>query len=169
MGKLISSIVPSGIGKTTLVNTLAKAQHVSTAYEQHIERPFQLLFKNDLRYALANQLDYFLPRAEQEIESRTSPKIGLIDGGLDLDFYSFTLLFLYRHMISDAEFDLCRRLYRFIREMLPHPELIVSLQADSETVANRLSGRRCINIARAENTIVFNSLISKWIESLAST
>ena len=123
------------------MNTLANTQNFATAYEQHTERPFQALFKQDKRYALANQIDYLLLRAEQEKELRSSTQIGLIDGGLDLDFHGFTRLFLSRNLLSASEYDLCRRLYTFIRETLPLPELIVRLDADIETVASRLSTR----------------------------
>jgi deoxyadenosine/deoxycytidine kinase len=111
MAKLISIIGASGVGKTTLVRALAKAHPFTTALEQHTERPFQQLFKNDPRFALANQLDYFLYRADQEKELRISAHIGLMDGGLDLDFHGFTRLFHSRNLISDSEFGLCRRLY----------------------------------------------------------
>src|SRR6266508_188647 len=121
MNKLISIVGASGVGKTALVQALSKTGKFTIAYEEHAERPFQALFKNDARYALANQIDYLLLRAEQEKALRASPKIGLIDGGLDLDFHGFTRLFHRRGLLTDPEFDLCRRVYHFIRELLPHP------------------------------------------------
>src|ERR1043165_3132200 len=129
MSILIAIVGASGVGKTALVSALAKAYELDTAYEQHAERPFQHLFKEDARYALANQIDYFMLRAEQEKNLRASPRIGLIDGGLDLDFYGFTRLFHSRCLLTDAEFELCREVYEFIRERLPRPELLIRLRA----------------------------------------
>ncbi len=163
MNKLIAVVGASGIGKTALVHALAKAHPFQTAYEQHAERPFQALFKGDARYALANQVDYLLLRAGQEKELRASPQIGLVDGGLDLDYHGFTRLFHARGLLTEAEFDLCQRLYRFIRETLPQPELIVRLCADERTVTERLSARERINIASAEDTALFNSFIDEWL------
>src|SRR5262245_52665060 len=140
----------------------------ATAFEQHAERPFQTLFKQDKRYGLANQIDYFLFRAEQERELRTAAKIGLIDGGLDLDFHAFTRLFLSRNLLNELEYDLCRKLHHFIRVALPQPELIVRLVADEGTVAARLSTRDRINIARAEDTALFNSFLEEWLTSVPS-
>lgn len=163
MSKLIAVVGVSGVGKTALVRALAKAFPFETAYENHVERPFQALFKNDSRYALANQIDYQLLRAEQEKRLRASPQIGLIDGGLDLDFYGFTRLFHRRCLLTDSEFDLCRRAYDFLRELLPRPELLVRLRADESTVACRLSTRDRINIAKADDTALFDSLIDEWL------
>ena len=165
MGKLISIIGVSGVGKTALVRALSQAHPFVTAYEQHAERPFQALFKQDKKYALANQLDYFLLRAEQERELRASPLPGLMDGGLDLDFHGFTRLFLSRNLLTEPEFDLCRRVYAFIRESLPAPELIVRLVADEITVADRLSRRDRINIANADDTARFDSFLDEWLVS----
>ena len=166
MGKLITIVGASGVGKTALVNALSKAYPFATAYEQHAERPFQALYKQDKKYALANQIDYLLLRAKQERELRTSPHIGLMDGGLDLDFRGFTRLFLSRNLLTEPEFDLCRRVYALIRESLPMPELIVRLCADEITVADRLSGRKRINIASAEDTALFNSFLDEWLASV---
>ena len=175
MSKLIAIVGASGVGKTALVSALAntraersgsQAAAFETAYEQHAERPFQNLFKNDSRYALANQIDYFLLRAEQEKSLRASPQIGLIDGGLDLDFYGFTRLFHCRGLLTDPEFELCRQIYEFIREQLPRPELIIRLRADQSTVAGRLSRRERINIAQADDTALFDSFLDQWLDSI---
>jgi deoxyadenosine/deoxycytidine kinase len=176
MGKLIAIVGASGVGKTALVSALAKAtlpaqsgiEGFETAYEQHAERPFQSLFKRDARYALANQIDYFLLRAEQEQKLRASPLIGLIDGGLDLDYYGFTRLFHKQALLTDSEFDLCRRLYDFIRQSSPRPELFIRLCADEATIARRLLARDRINIASAEDTILFNSFLDEWLAAIPS-
>jgi len=168
MNKLITVIGPSGIGKTAFVQALAKTGRFTIALEQHSERPFQALAKQDVRYTLANQIDYLLLRAEQEKELRTSSLTGLVDGGLDLDFHGFTRLFLHRNLLSQNEFDLCRRLYLLIREQLPLPELIIRLEADEGTVADRLSRRNRINIASAEDTALFNSFLDEWLTTVPS-
>lgn len=109
-----------------------------------------------------------LVRAEQEKSLRASPQIGLIDGGLDLDFHGFTRLFHSRGLLTDPEFDLCRRVYDFLRQALPRPELIVRLRAAEITVAARLSGRDRINIARAQDTALFDSFLEEWLASVPS-
>src|SRR5690349_24388942 len=111
MAKLIVIVGPSGVGKTTLAQALCTQRDFNTAFEQHNERPFQMLFKNDPKYALANQMDYLLHRAEQEDELRKGTKPALMDGGLDLDFHGFTRLFHTRGWLTDAEYGLCRRFY----------------------------------------------------------
>lgn len=168
MNKLIEVIGASGVGKTALVRALAKAGKFRTAYEEHAERPFQTLFKNDSRFALANQMDYLLLRAEQEAQLRASTQTGLMDGGLDLDLHGFTRLFHQRGLLTDAEFDLCQRMYAFTRSLMPLPELIVRLYADETTVANRLSTRDRINIASAEDTTLFNNFLDDWLANLQS-
>lgn len=166
MGKLIAVVGPSGVGKTALVRALAKTRKFAIALEGHDERPFQALFKQDPCYGLANQIDYFLLRAEQEQTLRAASRIGLVDGGLDLDYHGFTRLFHSRGLLTDPEFDLCRRLYETLRALMPLPELIIRMRADDETVAGRLSARERINIAVAEDFKLFESFLDEWLATL---
>ena len=166
MNKLIVIVGASGVGKTTLANTLSARRDFATAYEQHGERPFQSLFKQDAKYALANQLDYLLHRAEQERELRKSDKPALMDGGLDLDFHGFTHLFHARGWLTNAEFNLCRRFYQYTRALLPLPELIISLRASEETIRARLTFRNRINIASSEDARDLDQFINNWLASV---
>lgn len=166
MGKLITVVGPSGVGKTTFVHALVSAYPFETAFENHAERPFHALVQQDARYALANQIDYLLLCAEQERQLRASARIGLMDSGLDQDFHGFTRLFHRRGLLSDSELDLCRRLYSALRGALPSPELVVHLCADEGTIASRLSVRDRINIARAEDAAQFNTLLREWLASI---
>jgi deoxyadenosine/deoxycytidine kinase len=169
MNKLIVIVGPSGVGKTTLSRALCKKRDFAIAYEQHEERPFQTLFKQDPKYALANQLDYLLYRAEQERELRKNDKPALMDGGLDLDFHGFTRLFHARGWLTDEEFGLCRRFYHHTRSLLPPPDLVVSLSVSEETISQRLATRSRINIASSEDTVDFNSFVAEWLDSIPAS
>jgi deoxyadenosine/deoxycytidine kinase len=163
MAKLISFIGVSGVGKTSLVRTLQTRGDFALGLESHAERPFQALFKQDPRHALANQIDFLLYRAEQEQLLRADPRPALVDGGLDLDFHGFTRLFHARGWLTDSEFDLVRRLYTLTRDLLPPPDLIVHLTASDEAVRTRLAARDRINIATAADASLLASLLDEWL------
>jgi len=169
MSKLITFVGVSGVGKTSLVNALAATGDFATGLEQHAERPFQSLFNKDKRYALPNQVDYLLLRAEQERILRADPCPALIDGGLDVDFHGFARLFHTRGYLNDAEFDLCKRLYAQLRAALPVPEIVIYLTASEEVIRERLAKRDRVNIATSADAGLLKEYLEAWLNTLPAT
>ncbi|MBN2386259.1 MAG: deoxynucleoside kinase [Anaerolineales bacterium] len=166
MGQLIAIVGSTGVGKTTLTRRLCAAGNYLSGLEGHAGRPFQTRFNADRRRGLANQIDYLLLRAEQERVIRAAPRPGIVDGGLEMDFFGFTRLFHARGLLEDDEFELCRRLYVFIRDHLPPPEIVLHLTAAPQAVADRLKNRQRINIASADDSVLLETLLAEWTAGL---
>lgn len=168
MGHLIAIVGNAGVGKTTLARVLCQHLGLASGLEQHAERPFQALFAAEgARYALANQIDYMLVRAEQELAIRRGPRDGVVDGGLEVDFYVFTRHFWQAGKLDAAEYALCERLYATLRQLLPPPDLIIRLTAPLEVVAERHRRRnRSVEIAGARDLADLAALLDEWLASV---
>ncbi len=164
MGKLIAIVGNCGSGKTTLAHLLGPRLGYSLLLEGHEERPFQGAFMHDHnRLGLQNQVDYLLLRAEQEQTLRNRAEPGIVDGGLDQDFHIFSRLFHYRGYLSDQEFQLCERLYRFLRQALPPPNLTIRLVAPLPVLQQRLTQRkRPLDIVSLRDLPEIERLLAEW-------
>lgn len=166
MGKIITLIGNCGAGKTTLARALGQRQGYHLLLEQHEERPFQRAFMQDLHGSgLPNQVDYLLLRAEQERELRAIPGVGVVDGGLDQDFFIFTRLFHRKGYLGEADFRLCERLYRLLRQLLPPPELTIRLRAPLDVLRSRRALRaRPLDIVTVDDLGLIEALLCEWLE-----
>jgi deoxyadenosine/deoxycytidine kinase len=163
MGKLITVTGVSGVGKTTFARLFGRRYNLPVFLEQHEKRSFHSEAAGG-GFVLANQLDFLLYRAEQELELRKSQQDGITDGGLETDYHVFTRLFHQRKLLSDLEFDLCKRYYQFIRATLPPPEWIVYMKASVDEVAGRFQARsRRVEISRLEDLAAQQLLIEEWL------
>jgi Deoxynucleoside kinases len=166
MGRIIAVVGTTGVGKTAMVRALCKHGLFAVGLEQHKERPFQEEFKTNSAFALPNQIDYLLLRAEQEQILRQSTQTGLVDGGLDLDYHGFTQLYYSRGWLSGREYNLCERFYEFVRTFMPPPDLVIHLTARPEVIHQRLVARRRINITDPRDIQKLASYLDGWLSTI---
>jgi len=168
MGKIISVVGNLGAGKTTLANLICDKGAYILYREGPEERPFHIEYGNDQpRWALANQIDFFLFRCEQEAIARQSNEIAVFDGGFDQDFHVFTRYIFNKGYLNQDEFNVCKRFYHMMRGFLPHPDLTIRIIVDIPTLLQRrsLRGRKTDNhLFGMQELSDFELLIDQWFE-----
>jgi deoxyadenosine/deoxycytidine kinase len=130
---------PIGAGKTSLTRKLAQAANAQLLLELPEENPFlQKFYRDSARYALPTQLFFLFQRVNQlrdltQTDLFSAPIIS--DFLLDKDplFASLTL--------ADDELHLYRQLYDQLRPQAPQPDLVIYLQAQPETLVERVQKR----------------------------
>ena len=86
---------------------------------------------------------------------------------MDQDFYIFyPVVPFFKGYLNDNDFQLCERLYRLLRQMLPTPDLIIQLQAPLAVLQERLAQRkRPLDIVAPEDLPVIDGLFEEWIQT----
>lgn len=166
MGKIITILGNIGVGKTTAARSLCDDIGATYFGESHEDRPFQALAKENKLYTFHNQVNYLLERAKQEEAARKSPTTGVFDGGLDMDHYVFNKLFLQTTAISNSEYDQLNDLYLFLRRHLPHPDMVIVLNADPQAIEERFLSRDRINLASLQDMAYIDQCLKGYINTI---
>ena len=126
-----------GVGKSSLTRLLQKEFDARACFEPVVENPFLAKFYTDRkRYAFQTQLFFLLTRFQQQVELQQP---GLFSPTTVCDY-----LFAKDRMFATLNLDrdelvLYNQIYETLDARLPSPDLVIYLQADTDTLMKNIS------------------------------
>lgn len=130
---------PIGVGKTTLVRKLAESLSAHPLLELPQENPFlEKFYRDAARYALPTQMFFLFQRMNQ---LRDLAQTDLFDVRIVSDFLLDKDPIFARLTLGDDELNLYRQLYEYLRPQAAAPDLVIYLQAQPETLIERVKKR----------------------------
>ncbi len=130
---------PIGAGKTTLTRKLADSFNAQTLLELPQENPFlERFYRDPTRYALPTQMFFLFQRMNQ---LRDLAQTDLFDTRVISDFLLDKDPIFARLTLGDDELNLYRQLYDHLRPQASEPDLVIYLQAQPETLIERVRKR----------------------------
>lgn len=130
---------PIGVGKTSLAKLLAEKLDAHLILEEATENPFLAdFYKNKKKYAFQAQIFFLLARYQQLAKMETHD---LFHQKIVAD-YTFEKDQLFAKVnLSDREMILYDKIAESISTDLPKPDLVIFLQAATETLLKRIKNR----------------------------
>ena len=129
-----------GVGKTTLARLLQSAFNAEILLEVFEENPFLSDFYSDReRYAFQTQIFFLLSRYHQQ--RRTVPDMLSTGKNLFAD-YTFAKDALFARInLKGDELDMYYKVHEALAEKIQKPDLLVYLQATTDTLMQRIAQR----------------------------
>ncbi len=128
-----------GVGKTTLARLIKDELDAELLLEVFEENPFLSDFYADReRYAFQTQIFFLLSRYRQQhkVIQQTLKRSSLISD------YTFAKDRLFARLnLGDDELTMYERVHAILAEKIPTPDLVVYLQADTDTLMERIAVR----------------------------
>jgi deoxyguanosine kinase len=130
---------PIGVGKTTLTKKIATLFNAQTMLEDPKANPFlDRFYRDGPRYALQTQLFFLFQRINQ---LRDLSQRDMFAENIVGDFLLDKDPLFARLTLADDELKLYNQIFESIKPQAPTPDLVVYLQADPDTLINRVKKR----------------------------
>jgi len=130
---------PIGVGKTSFIELVSREFNFRPALEIVEENPFLSRFYKEMKsYAFQTQLFFLLNRYKQQQELFQQD---LFSKGIICDYmFEKDRIFAYLNL-DDNELNLYEKIYSILKVQVPKPDLVVYLQASTDTLMRRIKLR----------------------------
>jgi deoxyguanosine kinase len=131
---------PIGAGKTSLARLLAERLGAGLLLERPEDNPFlSRYYAEGARHALPTQLTFLFQRIEQY---RALAQPGMFDARTIVSDFMFDKDALFAELtLADEELRLYGQIHAEVVPRLPLPDLVIWLQADTDTLMRRIAQR----------------------------
>ncbi len=137
--QLIAIEGPIGVGKTTLARRLAETLGSDAVFENVDNNPFlERFYQNRTEAALATQLFFLFQRSQQIHDMRQND---MFAPNRVLDFLIQKDKLFARVNLDEEEYKLYCQVYDRLLIDAPQPDLVVYLQAPTDTLMQRIENR----------------------------
>jgi deoxyadenosine/deoxycytidine kinase len=137
--KYIVTEGPIGVGKTSLTSLLAEELGARVIFERAEDNPFLAdFYKDPARYRFQTQMFFLLSRFSQQQEMAQPDlftRITISDYLFDKD-----RIFAYLNL-DENELALYEQFYKILEPKIVRPDLVIFLQADTDTLLRRIKLR----------------------------
>lgn len=130
---------PIGVGKTSLATLLAQELNARLIFERAEENPFLTDFYQDPgRFCFQTQIFFLMSRFSQQEEFSQHDLFNQVT----ISDYLFAKDRIFAHLnLNEHELGLYEQIYRMIEPKVVRPDLVIFLQADTETILRRIKQR----------------------------
>ena len=130
---------PIGVGKTSLATLLAPELNGRIIFEKAEENPFLSDFYHDpARYRFQTQMFFLMSRFAQQEEFSQHDLFHQVT----ISDYLFAKDRIFAYLnLNDHELALYEQIYKMIEPKIVRPDLVIFLQADTETILRRIKQR----------------------------
>lgn len=155
-----------GAGKTSLAERLGSRLGWQVAYESVADNPFLSDFYTDMRsWSFHLQVFFLGHRAEQHRRLAEIPKPAVIDRSIYEDAHIFARALHELGNMTERDYGAYRRLYDFVVDALPRPDLLIHIDASVPTLLSRIQ-RRARNMESsisAEYLTLLERYYAEWL------
>jgi deoxyguanosine kinase len=130
---------PIGVGKTSLATLLAPELNARIIFERAEENPFLTDFYHDpARFRFQTQIFFLMSRFAQQEEFSQHDLFNQVT----ISDYLFAKDRIFAYLnLNDHELSLYEQIYRMLEPKIVRPDLVIFLQADTETILRRIKQR----------------------------
>ena len=130
---------PIGVGKTSLATLLAPELNARIIFERAEENPFLTdFYKDPVRFRFQTQIFFLMSRYAQQEEFSQHDLFNQVT----ISDYLFAKDRIFAYLnLNDHELALYDQIFKMLEPKIVKPDLVIFLQADTETILRRIKQR----------------------------